>query len=68
MKAVNPNVIPRNHHVENALKLFSERNQPEAFLQLLHVLSRPFEDLAEHAAYLEPAPDSAEPYQTFCGT
>ncbi len=68
MKAANPHLIPRNHHVENALKLFSERNQPEAFLQLLHALSRPFEDLPEHAAYLEPAPDSAEPYQTFCGT
>ncbi len=68
MMAANPNVIPRNHHVEHALKAFSENQQPEAFLQLLQALKNPFQDSPDHAPFLEPAPESSEPYQTFCGT
>lgn len=68
MRQSNPDLIPRNHQVEAALSAFSDGQNPEPFQKLLQALSRPYEDLPEHQAYLEPAPEGAEPYQTFCGT
>lgn len=68
MRLFNPNIIPRNHRVEEALQAFVENQDRAPLEQLLKVLKQPFEDLPEHQAYLEPAPENAEPYQTFCGT
>jgi uncharacterized protein YdiU (UPF0061 family) len=68
MRRVNPAFIPRNHGVEASLSAAVERGDYELFDRLLKILSRPFDDQPESAAYAEPAPEGSGPYRTFCGT
>jgi uncharacterized protein YdiU (UPF0061 family) len=68
MRRVNPAFIPRNHRVEEALSAAVERDDYAPFDMLLKILSRPFDDQPEFAEFMQPAPESEIPYQTFCGT
>lgn len=68
MKTHNPAVIPRNHRVEEALEGAVERADFTVMKKLLGFLSQPFQDPPEQAGYHLPAPPSAQPYRTFCGT
>ncbi|MDH3444561.1 MAG: YdiU family protein [Deltaproteobacteria bacterium] len=65
MRRANPAFIPRNHRVEEALSAAVERGDYAPFTTLLQILSRPFEDQPEFAAFAEPAPEGQERYQTF---
>ncbi len=62
-----PNIIPRNHHVEEALSAAVEKKDLSPFQKFLSALEHPFENRPEHSPYLEPSPCDDE-YQTFCGT
>ena len=67
MDRVNPIYIPRNHRVEAALDAAIEGDlQP--FDQLLEVVTLPYEEQPELAAYAVPAPASFGRYTTYCGT
>jgi uncharacterized protein YdiU (UPF0061 family) len=68
MNTRNPAVIPRNHRVEEALAAAVERADYSVMEHLLDVLSHPYQEPPEGAGYRRPAPPSAEPYRTFCGT
>lgn len=68
MNQVNPIYIPRNHKVEEALSAAVEADNLEPFQRLLEILRQPFEEIAGHEAYGEPALLDATPYRTFCGT
>jgi uncharacterized protein YdiU (UPF0061 family) len=68
MRRVNAGFIPRNHRVEEALSAAVERGDYSAFETLLKILSRPFDDQPEFAAFAGPAPEGSERYRTFCGT
>jgi uncharacterized protein YdiU (UPF0061 family) len=68
MRRANPAFIPRNHRVEEALSAAVERSDYAPFETLLKILSRPFDDQPEFAAFAEPAPEGRGCYQTFCGT
>jgi len=68
MRRVNPGFIPRNHRVEEALSAAVERDDYAPFETLLKLLSRPFDDQPEFAAFAEPAPEGRGCYRTFCGT
>ncbi len=68
MTTHNPAVIPRNHRVEEALEAAVERADFSVMKKLLNVLSQPYQDPPEEAGYHLPAPASAQPYRTFCGT
>jgi uncharacterized protein YdiU (UPF0061 family) len=69
MNAVNPNVIPRNHRVEEALAAASDHARLEPFERLLDAVRRPFDDAPELAAYTQPAAAAVTArYRTFCGT
>jgi uncharacterized protein YdiU (UPF0061 family) len=68
MRRVNPSFIPRNHRVEEALSAAVERRDYAPFETLLKVLTRPFDDHPEFAAFAEPPPPTTERYVTFCGT
>lgn len=68
MRRTNPAFIPRNHRVEEALSAAVERGNYEPFETLLNVLSRPFDDQPEFAAFSDPAPEGRRCYRTFCGT
>lgn len=68
MQRSNPEVIPRNHNVEGALEAVVSRNDHTLLHRLLAAVARPYENRAMDADLLAPAPPSAEPYRTFCGT
>ena len=68
MDQVNPIYIPRNHKVEEALAAAVHHGDMVPFSKLLNVLSYPFEEVAGNEEYALPAPLSAIPYKTFCGT
>ncbi len=69
MRLVNPLVIPRNHRVEEALAAAQDGGDLAPFERLLAALRRPFDDIAAHAAYAQPAPaEVTAGYRTFCGT
>ena len=68
MHATNPVYIPRNHRVEAVLAAAIERDDYAPFEELMTVLSHPFNERAEFAAYAEPPTDDRSGYKTFCGT
>jgi len=63
MKAHNPAVIPRNHHVEEALKSAEDGDYAEMH-NLLAALHNPY---TYHPKYSKP-PEEITCYRTFCGT
>ncbi len=67
MKSVNPQVIPRNHKVEEALES-ANNNNLSPLKKLIKILEKPYEQLEENINYQSPAPISNIKYKTFCGT
>ena len=68
MRRVNPYVIPRNQHVEEALAA-ATGGDLRPFARLLAAVRRPFDDDADQAPYALPAPaEITASYRTFCGT
>jgi uncharacterized protein YdiU (UPF0061 family) len=69
MRRANPWLIPRNHHVEEALTAASDEGDLAPFEKLLKALQRPYDEAPGQAGYAEPASDAfmAE-FRTFCGT
>ncbi|CAM4031610.1 protein adenylyltransferase SelO [Mesobacillus thioparans] len=63
----NPAVIPRNHRVEEALDA-AVKGDMSVMLKLLEILANPYEHSPEQTEFCQPAPPSAGPYRTFCGT
>lgn len=69
MRSVNPIVIARNHHVEEALAAASEQGDLAPFERLLDAIKKPYDELRERTVYAEPAPaDVTACYRTYCGT
>jgi serine/tyrosine/threonine adenylyltransferase len=69
MRSVNPNVIARNHRVEEALVAASEHADLGSFQRLLDAVRRPYDEADELAPYAEPASAAVTAsYRTFCGT
>lgn len=67
MDAVNPAYIPRNHRIEEVITA-AEKGDFAPFETLRGVLSRPFDDQPEHAAYQNPPLEHERVRATFCGT
>ncbi|MEI6241271.1 MAG: YdiU family protein [Planctomycetia bacterium] len=67
MRRVNPLVIPRNHHVEEALAA-AEAGDLAPFERLLAAIRRPFDDTPANEPYRAGPPAGCGPYRTFCGT
>ena len=63
----NPEFIPRNHKVEEALKN-AENGSVKSFNTLLNILKNPYTNQIEYEDYQKPAPPSDKIYKTFCGT
>ncbi|MCB1368648.1 MAG: YdiU family protein [Rhodobacteraceae bacterium] len=67
MVAANPAFIPRNHRVEAALQ--AARNcDMSIFEELLAILSRPYAEQPENAAFEAPPGPGEAVQATFCGT
>ncbi len=67
MKKVNPAVIPRNHHVENAIAA-ATAGSFERVYALLNALTDPYKDNDRFIEYQLPPSPKERVYQTFCGT
>ena len=68
MDRVNPIYIPRNHHLDAALRAATDGDLGP-FARLLEVVTHPFERRDEWSEYSGPAPlVFSENFQTFCGT
>jgi serine/tyrosine/threonine adenylyltransferase len=68
MRAVNPAFIPRNHRVEQAIDAAIDNADFSPFVELLTVLSRPYQDQSAFAEYANPPQSSEHVFRTFCGT
>jgi uncharacterized protein YdiU (UPF0061 family) len=68
MRAANPAFVPRNHRVEVMIAAAVERQDFAPFVELLRVLSRPYEDQPEFARYAEPPAAHERVAATYCGT
>jgi len=68
MRSVNPAYIPRNHRVEQVLEAAVQRDDFAPFVELLTVLSRPYEDQEGFGSYAHPPKEDERVFQTFCGT
>jgi uncharacterized protein YdiU (UPF0061 family) len=67
MDRVNPLYIPRNHLVEAALSAATVGDMAP-ITELVDVVRHPFDERPGLERYAVPAPDSAGPYVTYCGT
>ena len=67
MKSANPNFIPRNHRVEEALAA-ANQDDLKPLHRLLKVLSKPFEKHEGDEELALPPRADEEVLQTFCGT
>jgi len=68
MRAVNPAFIPRNHRVEAMIRAAVDNDDFAPFHELNAVLSKPFDDQPDRAAYTEPPQAHERVLRTFCGT
>ena len=68
MRQHNPVVIPRNHHVEAAIKECEQAGEVTLAKKFLQVLRSPYAELAQTSQYQDPPSDGDVNYQTFCGT
>jgi uncharacterized protein YdiU (UPF0061 family) len=68
MRSVNPAFIPRNHRVEAVIQAATNDDNYAPFEELIAVLSKPYEDQPQFAAYADPPMPEQRVLQTFCGT
>lgn len=69
MQQASPQIIPRNHLVEEALQAASQEANLQPLEQLLLALADPWSGRPDHDRLVQPAPaDVTQRYQTFCGT
>jgi serine/tyrosine/threonine adenylyltransferase len=68
MKRVSPAFIPRNHRVEEVIAAAVAREDFAPFEELLSVVTRPYDDQPENAAYMSPPSPEERVRATFCGT
>ena len=69
IRSVSPWIIPRNHHVEEALNAASDKGDLAPFEQLLQAIKNPFEENPCLSKYAQPATELfTDRYRTFCGT
>lgn len=68
MRAHNPRVIPRNHHVEAMLDHTVQTRDTERLKTFLRVLHSPYEQTEHTPQFSDPPTDGDKNYMTFCGT
>ena len=68
MKNSNPAVIPRNHHVEDALHAAVEHADLSEVEKLLQAVTDPYAHSEDQKMYASLPPKDRRPQQTFCGT
>lgn len=69
MRAANPRIIPRNHHVDEALRTAAKEGDLQPFEDLLAAIRQPYAEVTGLEKFAEPAPaEFMAGFRTFCGT
>jgi uncharacterized protein YdiU (UPF0061 family) len=68
MRAASPEIIPRNHRVQQALDAATEHDDFTPFRQLMDALADPYAICPERAPYMQPPAPEERVCRTFCGT
>ena len=68
MRSVNPAYIPRNHRIEEVITAATIRGDLAPFRTLLEVVSQPFQEQPDKAAYASAPRAEERVLATFCGT
>jgi len=68
MRRHNPLVIPRNHHIEEAIQECEQDGTTTLAERFMQVLRSPYMELTHTAEFQDPPQDGDKGYQTFCGT
>ncbi|PWG64356.1 protein adenylyltransferase SelO [Spiribacter halobius] len=68
MRASNPAVVPRNHHVEQVIRAAQEERDLAPLDSLLAAVTHPFEDTPDTPRWAEPPAPGEAVNVTFCGT
>lgn len=68
MRRHNPVVIPRNHHIEEAIQECEQDGTTTLAEKFLQVLRSPYVELAHTAEFQDPPRDGDKGYLTYCGT
>ena len=67
MNSFNPQIIPRNHKVEEVLEE-AHKDNIKPLNNFLKILKNPYEKQSNTKDYQSPPPPSKKKYKTFCGT
>ena len=68
MRQANPAFIPRNHRIEQIIDAAVTREDFAPFVELLAVLTQPYQDQPGLERYAQPPAPAERVLQTFCGT
>lgn len=68
MKSNNPNIIPRNFRVEEAIKAAEDNEDYSISEKLLEALKNPYDYSGKYDEYIKLPPKGDKPYKTYCGT
>ena len=68
MKNNNPNIIPRNFRVEEAIKSAEDKEDYSLTEKLVDALTNPYDYSDKFDEYTKLPPKSEKPYKTYCGT
>ena len=68
LKSSNPNFIPRNHLIENAITLATKDNDFTEMKKLLSILTKPYSNQSSNKDYMRSPKPEEKVTQTFCGT
>lgn len=68
MKQHNPAIIPRNHHVEDAITAAVSHHDDKPLRDLLAVITKPFAHTTDQKEYASLPPKALRPQHTYCGT
>ena len=68
MRSSNPNFIPRNHLIENAITLATKDNDFTEMKKLLSILTKPYSNQSSNKDYMRSPKPEEKVSQTFCGT
>ena len=67
MEAINPEFIPRNHIVDEAIQNALDQDF-NLFELILRLCKQPFKSRPEYRKFMDPPLPHQEIHQTFCGT
>ena len=68
LRSSNPNFIPRNHLIENAITLATKDNDFTEMKKLLSILTKPYSNQSSNKDYMRSPKPEEKVSQTFCGT